>query len=285
MLTCVRRAPQSFFSSTDSGSILNRFSQDMTLIEGTLPAGMLQTVSSKQKIILIASANMNLHMLSDIFVVAFSVAFVATGSTYMAASIPALLVALWLLQRVYLRTSRQMRLLDLEAKGPLYSHFLESINGLTTIRSFGWQQECKAELLRRLDLSQRPYYLMYCIQRWLALVLDLIVAGEAVLVVGLALGLRSSTSAGLLGVSLNSILAFNKRVRNLIEGWTELETSLGSITRVRDFERGVLPEAKEGEDREPPLDWPQRGEIEFRKVSASHKYVSGTAVCSKPTMY
>jgi hypothetical protein len=40
------RAPQSFFSTTDHGSILNRFSQDMTLIEGQLPTGVLVTVSS-----------------------------------------------------------------------------------------------------------------------------------------------------------------------------------------------------------------------------------------------
>lgn len=43
------RAPQIFFSTTNSGTILNRFSQDMSLIEGTLPAGMLQTLSSEPK--------------------------------------------------------------------------------------------------------------------------------------------------------------------------------------------------------------------------------------------
>ena len=45
-LTMTDRAPQSFFSTTDSGSILNRFSQDMTLIEGQLPTAVLVTISS-----------------------------------------------------------------------------------------------------------------------------------------------------------------------------------------------------------------------------------------------
>lgn len=31
-----------------------------------------------------------------------------------------------------------MRILDLEAKSPLYSHFIESLSGLVTIRAFGW---------------------------------------------------------------------------------------------------------------------------------------------------
>lgn len=59
---------------------------------------------------------------------------------------------------------------------------------------------------KKLDHSQRPYYLLYCIQRWLELVLDLIVGAQAVLVVGLAVWLRSSTSVGLLGVSLNNVM-------------------------------------------------------------------------------
>lgn len=40
------RAPQSFFTETDNGSLLNRFSQDMTIIESQLPTGVLVTVSS-----------------------------------------------------------------------------------------------------------------------------------------------------------------------------------------------------------------------------------------------
>ena len=43
-------------------------------------------------------------------------------------------------------------------------------------------------------------------RRWLTLVLDLVVGGEAVLVIGLALSLRHTTSPGLLGVSMNAIL-------------------------------------------------------------------------------
>ncbi|KAH8681655.1 putative ATP-binding cassette transporter [Xylariales sp. PMI_506] len=251
LLKTVMNAPQSFFSSTDSGTLLNRFSQDMTLIESQLPIGVLITVS---------------NMLETIA----GAALVATGYSYMAATIPFLVGAIWGLQHVYLRTSRQLRLLDLEAKSPLYSHFLETVHGLTTIRAFAWQNGSAAENHRLLDRSQRPYYLLYCVQRWLNLVLDLIVAAEAVLVVGLALGLRSGTSAGLLGISLTTIVSFNYSMTSLINGWTQLETSLGSVSRVRNFERDVKPESKEGENFQPPPDWPQKGMIEFRGVTASH---------------
>jgi ATP-binding cassette subfamily C (CFTR/MRP) protein 1 len=45
LLRSVLRAPQSFFDRTDSGVTLNRFSQDMTLIDGQLPAAAVLTMS------------------------------------------------------------------------------------------------------------------------------------------------------------------------------------------------------------------------------------------------
>ncbi|KAF3026419.1 hypothetical protein E8E14_010909 [Neopestalotiopsis sp. 37M] len=251
LLNVVMRAPQSFFSETDNGSILNRFSQDMTIIEGQLPTGVLVTVS-------------------NLFACISCAALVATGSSYMAISVPLLIVAVWALQHVYLRTSRQLRLLDLEARSPLLSHFMESLAGLVTIRAFGWEQSFMEQHYKKLDHSQRPYYLLYCIQRWLNLVLDLIVGAEAVLVVGLAVWLRSSTSVGLLGVSLNNVLSFSASLSSLVSGWTMLETSLGSIARLRDFEATVQPEDGIQQTRQQPSNWPESGRIEFRNVTASY---------------
>ena len=129
---------------------------------------------------------------------------------------------------------------------------------------------------------------MYCIQRWLALVLDLVAGGMAIIVVSLALNLRGSTSPGLLGVSLNSVLskwirntleqtvfltlsvAFNSIVSSFITGWTLLETSLGAIARLRGFEANTAVEAKEGEDAQPPPNWPEKGAIDFQDITASH---------------
>lgn len=124
----------------------------------------------------------------------------------MVATVPILLLVLYYLQRIYLRTSRQLRLLDLESRSPLYSHFLETLEGLSTIRAYGWETQFRYINLKRLDDSQKPYYLMFCIQRWLGLVLDLVVAAMAVIVVSLAMTLKGTTTVGLLGVSLNNVM-------------------------------------------------------------------------------
>ena len=176
----------------------------MSLIETQLATGALVTITSTTLLNLDEFRCPNLT--TDLFGAAAEAALIATGSTYMAATIPLLIIAIYALQHVYLRTSRQLRLLDLENRSPLYSHFLESLDGLATIRAFAWEADSKRRCHKLLDNSQRPFYLLLCAQGWLNLVLDLIVAAEAVIVVGLSVGLRSYISPGLLGISLNNIL-------------------------------------------------------------------------------
>lgn len=111
-----------------------------------------------------------------------------------------------MLQKYYLRTSRQIRLLDLEAKSPLYSHFLESLTGLVTIRAFGWADNFQQKNLSLLDVSQKPYYLLFCIQRWLALILDIIVTALAVILMILVVKLRAGISGGFVGLALLNVV-------------------------------------------------------------------------------
>jgi ATP-binding cassette subfamily C (CFTR/MRP) protein 1 len=122
------------------------------------------------------------------------------------------------LQKYYLRTSRQLRLLDLEAKSPLYSHFIESLSGLVTIRAFGWTDKFKELNLKLLDVSQKPYYLLFCIQRWLGLLLDLLVAALAVILMILVVKLRTGVSGSFVGLALLNVVCYpsadtSRRVR------------------------------------------------------------------------
>lgn len=127
------------------------------------------------------------------------------------------MAVVWTLQKLYLRTSRQIRLLDLEAKSPLYSNIMETFEGLHTIRAFGWQQAFLKKNWVLLDSSQQPFYLLYCIQRWLNLVLDLLVAAMAVVLMTMAIELSSLSSGGGLGAALVTVLTFNKKLAQLID--------------------------------------------------------------------
>ena len=134
------------------------------------------------------------------------------------------------------------RFLALECKSPLYTHVAETLKSLSTIRAFGWQEAFVKTNIARLDTSQKPSYLLYRIQRWLGLVLRLLVAIMAVIVVALATNLTDTTNGSRLSVSLSQIVTFNSSLGFLLTFWTMLETSLGAIARLKGFQERTKSE-------------------------------------------
>jgi ABC-type multidrug transport system fused ATPase/permease subunit len=100
ILTTLVHAPLRFFTKTDTGVVTNLFSQDLNLVDTELPQALLST-------------------LYCVFQALGQAAVMLTSSAYLAIAYPFLVIILTVMGRFYLRTSRQLRLLDLEAKTPL----------------------------------------------------------------------------------------------------------------------------------------------------------------------
>jgi ATP-binding cassette subfamily C (CFTR/MRP) protein 1 len=251
LLDGVMDAPYSFFVNTDPGVTLNRFANDMSLIEIQLAGAVVQT-------------------LFGVGICVGATMLIAAGAEYMGVFIPLILAVLYMLQKFYLRTSRQLRFLELETQAPLLGHFQETLAGVTTIRAFHWQRHSRQQCADLLDRAQRPFYLLLCLQRWLNLVLDLITAAMAVTVVTFAIALQSTASSSSVGLSLLNILGFNTHLSVLIVAWTALETSLGAVARCKNFATGTPSEHLVEEHVEPPLDWPSEGHLELSNVTAAY---------------
>lgn len=253
----------------------------MQIVDMNLPVGAFRTVVG-QSHRLIGSSSLTLVAAFNCIAAAL---LLSIGATYFSITIPFLMAAIYVLQKFYLRTSRQLRLLDLEAKSPLLSHFTETAEGLVTIRSFGWQSLSQERASQLLNDSQKPYYLLFCIQRWLNLVMGLFTAAVAVLLVAFGLSFQKQSSSGGLGVGLVTILGLNEQVTLLVLAWTALETSLGAIVRLKAFESETPVEDnsalldKNGH-RQPITTststtehWPQSGKIEIEKINVSYGFV------------
>ncbi|KAG2163329.1 hypothetical protein VTO58DRAFT_110787 [Aureobasidium pullulans] len=247
----VMSAPLAFWSKVDTGSVLTRFSQDVQFLDIQLPPALMIVTTT----LLVCIAQVGL---------------IATASAWIAISFPALFAVFYSVQKFYLRTSRQLRYLDLEEKAPVYTQFLETLDGLATIRAFNWSRPSIKHNFEIVDRSQKPNYLTWALKKWLALVLDLVITGIAVLVVGVVVGLRDSSSPGFTGVSLTQIISFTTNVKFLIMFWTQLESSLGAVARIRQFEKDTIAEDQPEETHDPPFDWPSRGSISINSLSAKY---------------
>ncbi|KAK0609555.1 P-loop containing nucleoside triphosphate hydrolase protein [Bombardia bombarda] len=238
-----------FLGATDVGKVLNLFSQDMNIMDTQLPR-MVNNLSFT-----LANA------LGQAVVIAVSSAWVAM-------SYPFFLGSLWVVQRVYFPTSKRLRILDLEAKTPLYTNFLDTLAGLPTIRAFGWFPQQLARNNALLDDSQRPSYLLAMAQQWLTLTMNVIVAILAVMLVILATQLGSD--AGNVGAGLVTLIALGGTLTSIVSAYTGLDTSLGAISRLINFEEETELESRNKDDVVPDQAWPMAARVQMRGVDASY---------------
>ncbi|CAG8388874.1 unnamed protein product [Penicillium salamii] len=286
LLRSVMNAPVAFFSRTDVGVTTNRFSQDMSVIDTELPFALVDFC-----------VNFALIIMSVILMCVFSGYFAATLVPFVAfcwckcinPALETLNVILishepTVLQKFYVRTSRQIRLFDLEAKSPLFTQFLDLVHGLSTVRAFAWGPRFTDQYLDLLDASQRPFYLLFCIQRWLGLVLDLMTAILVTIMMVLVVKLRAQLSPQYVALAFVQIMTFGQSLAHVIQDWTQLETSLGAVARIKTFCTDTESENKPSETGIVPSNWPTHGHITIKDLVASYDAKSDEPVLRGVTL-
>jgi ATP-binding cassette subfamily C (CFTR/MRP) protein 1 len=247
LLSTVLGAPLSYFINNDIGTIVNRFSQDIQLIDRDLPSALAA-------------------LCTQIFKIMMQCSLLLASQRLLAFTLPIYCFFIYIIQKVYLRTSRQLRYLELESRSAVYSSFLETVEGLVTIRAFGWQQSYLERNTRSLDLSQRAFYLFLCLQRWLNVTLDLAVAFIAIMVISLAVFYSTDDASADVGIALNMVLVTNTTLLRLIESWTTLEVSVGAAARLKELEDCVPNEEECAVETIVSCDWPSAGSLTLRGV-------------------
>ncbi|KAF3012251.1 hypothetical protein E8E14_011229 [Neopestalotiopsis sp. 37M] len=169
-------APLSYFSATDTGIILNRFSQDVQLVDRQLPPAILAICNQVFKLL---------------------------------------------------------------------------VEGIATIRAFGWEDPVENANIKALDKSQQPFYILQCLQQWLNLVLDLMVAAIATGLITLAVLIQGTTTAAQIGMALNIVLVANTTLLGLLEAETPKEE-------------------QPGENYIPVESWPSSGKVELDGVNVAY---------------
>jgi ATP-binding cassette, subfamily C (CFTR/MRP), member 1 len=89
--------------------------------------------------------------------------------------------------------------------------------------------------------------------------------------VAFAVSFRGTTTQGALGVALLNIITFNTELTELVNNWTDLEISLGAVSRLRSFLRETPNEDPKEVANPLPEDWPSKGVIEMDNFSAAYK--------------
>lgn len=200
-------------------NVFERFIQDIMLIDDELPMALVNTTTCKPLFFFSSYTSARLECIrlillhiKALFGACAETVIILISSKYIAVSVPILIGVLWIIQMYYLKTSKQLRLMDIEAKAPLSAFVLETVQGIVSVRAFDRAGEFSLRTTSHLDYSQRAMYMLLSVQVWLKMILDFVVALLAILVTTLAVVFRSSQSLGFLGLALVNLVSLLDRL-------------------------------------------------------------------------
>ena len=117
MLQSILKSTMEFFESTPSGRIINRFSKDIDATEGSIPRCFEV-------------------LIKFIIQIVASVILISFSTPYFLLVFPPMMIFYFFIQRFFVASMRQLKRLESASKSPIFSHFSESLTGVSSIRAY-----------------------------------------------------------------------------------------------------------------------------------------------------
>ncbi|KFP54551.1 Multidrug resistance-associated protein 1, partial [Cathartes aura] len=216
LLHSVLRSPMSFFERTPSGNLVNRFSKEIDIIDSTIPPIIKMFMGST-------------------FNVIGACIIILLATPIAAVIIPPLGLVYLFVQRFYVATSRQLKRLESVSRSPVYSHFNETLLGVSVIRAFEEQKRFIKQNDMKVDENQKAYYPSIVANRWLAVRLECVGNCIVLFAALFAVIARNKLSAGLVGLSVSYSLQITAYLNWLVRMSSELETNIVAVERVKEY--------------------------------------------------
>ncbi|NXL30014.1 MRP7 protein, partial [Glaucidium brasilianum] len=247
------KATVTFFDTTPTGRILNRFSSDLYCVDDSLPF-----------ILNIFLANMY-GLLGMLVIITYGLPW--TGLVLFP-----LAVLYFSIQRYYRRTSRELKRLYSITLSPIYTHFSETLSGLSSIRAMRATQRFELENQLRLEQNQRCLFASNTAMQWLDIRLQMIGVAVVTAIAGIAIiqHQKQLGNPGLVGLALSYALSVTNLLSGLISSFTLTETMMVSVERTEEYTTDI-PTEPQDKLVQVAADWPSQGLVEFQQVVLAYR--------------
>ncbi|KAF9984046.1 Multidrug resistance-associated protein 1 [Mortierella antarctica] len=213
-------------------------------------------------------------LLTLLYVATFSVASTLMLVLYNTPSfiivVPFLLAGFCIIQVCFMRISSAMVRIYSVSKSPVYQHFSESLNGISTIRAMQAHNRFIQENVKWTD-SMASCFLGYMTsKRWVEVQLRLLSTVVLLFAALFAVLDRSKADPSLVGLTLGFTLSFTEEVTSLVRIFCDFQNHLISVERVIEY-TDMKSEAPALTDVLLPPNWPSQGHIRFNNYSARYR--------------
>nr|XP_035971378.1 multidrug resistance-associated protein 1 isoform X2 [Halichoerus grypus] len=252
LLQNVLRSPMSFFERTPSGNLVNRFSKELDTVDSMIPQVIKMFMGS-------------------LFNVIGACIIILLATPIAAIIIPPLGLIYFFVQRFYVASSRQLKRLESVSRSPVYSHFSETLLGVSVIRAFEEQERFIRQSDLKVDENQKAYYPSIVANRWLAVRLECVGNCIVLFAALFAVISRHSLSAGLVGLSVSYSLQVTTYLNWLVRMSSEMETNIVAVERLKEYSETEKEAPWQVQEMTPPSTWPQVGRVEFRDYGLRYR--------------
>ncbi|XP_006652712.1 ABC transporter C family member 9 isoform X2 [Oryza brachyantha] len=254
MLQCIMRAPMSFFDSTPTGRILNRASNDQSVLDLEIANKLGWCVFSVIQIL------GTIGVMSQVAWPVFAIFVPVT-------------VVCFMCQRYYIPTARELARLSQIQRAPILHHFAESLSGASSIRAYGQKDRFRKSNLGLVNNHSRPWFHNISSMEWLSFRLNMlsnfVFAFSLTLLVSLPEGFINPSIAGL---AVTYALNLNSQLASIIWNICNTENKMISVERILQYSR-IPSEAPLVVDyRRPPNNWPLDGTINIRCLEEGRRW-------------
>ncbi|CAK6953270.1 canalicular multispecific organic anion transporter 1 [Scomber scombrus] len=251
LLNNILRIPMEFYDTTPIGRVVNRFAKDIFTVDEAIPQSFRSWLLCL------------LGVLGTLFVICLA-------TPYFTIIIIPLALVYFFVQRFYVATSRQLRRLDSVSRSPVYSHFGETVAGLSVIRAYGHQERFLKHNEITIDENLKTVYPWIVSNRWLAIRLEFLGNLVVFFAALFAVISRDSLDSGLVGLSISYALNVTQTLNWLVRMSSELETNIVAVERVSEYSE-IENEAKWITDTRPTEKWPESGRMQFENYKVRYR--------------
>lgn len=252
LLYSIMKSPLSFFDTTPTGRILNRFSKDVESIDQEIPFSLGMTLN-------------NLFWLPTITII------ICLTSVYLLPFLGVAFVIYIFILRGYIATSNQVRRLDSVSRSPVYANFTETIQGASSIRAYNAQTFFINRSFERVDENLKCYYNKNLLGRWLDNALTFVASFIILGTTFICVLERENIGPGVLGLALTYCAEISAGFSWLVKIGAMMESQIVGLERILEY--SVLPSEStwEIEETKPSSEWPQNGNIQIHNYSTIYR--------------
>jgi ABC-type multidrug transport system fused ATPase/permease subunit len=291
LLKTVLSLPVSFFDVTPIGRVINRFSQDTATVDEELAGSISQVIG------------MGGGVLGALGAISGS-----TKGTFLILAVP--LGLLYYRFQSYFRASNTaIARLEAVSRSPIYADFSQTLSGTSTIRAYHQQERFIKILEGFANRNTVPGVYQQIAGQWLGIRLDFLGALIMFFMGALTLALRNESfiPAGFLALGLSYSIQLTSLLKMAVRVSASMEAQFNSVERIKHYVEMEGVEGKQEpppagdaakaadqvgaaaeeidlelnelvtrpprtvEEKEPPADWPQQGNVRFEQASMRYR--------------